>query len=122
MNTMDTSLTFGQWVQKNREEQEWTQEQLGARVCYSIHMIRKIESNQVRPSEEHISRFAEVFGVPATDHEEFRCWVDSLLTLPLVAALGRRSTRPAPPRSAQALPQWPGTLVGRCAELAALTT
>lgn len=122
MHTIDTSMTFGQWVQKNREAQEWTQEQLGARVCYSIHMIRKIETDQARPADEHIPRFAEVFGVPARDHEEFRRWAHNLPALPPVSALGRRSTRPAPPRSAPALPQWPGTLVGRDTELAVLTT
>jgi hypothetical protein len=70
----------------------------------AIHMICKRETNQGGPSEKDIPRFATVCGIPATDHEAVGRLARALPALRATAAIGRRSTPPAPPRPAPALP------------------
>ena len=56
---MDTSASFGTWLRRRRRGLDWTQRQLGERVGYSEHTIRKIEADELRPSREMAEALAE---------------------------------------------------------------
>jgi transcriptional regulator with XRE-family HTH domain len=52
--------SFGYWLRLKRKALDLTQEGLADRVGCSPAMIRKIESEERRPSAQIIERFAEV--------------------------------------------------------------
>src|SRR4051812_17891905 len=64
---MDELRTFGQWVRQQRKDWGWTQEELGALVGYSVHMIRKIEADLPYPAPEGLAQFGTVFDCAAAD-------------------------------------------------------
>ena len=65
--------TLGQWVRGQRQDWGWTQEELGALVGYSVHMIRKIEADRTRPSPEGIAQLAAVFTRGIADYVACGC-------------------------------------------------
>jgi predicted ATPase/transcriptional regulator with XRE-family HTH domain len=127
MDTIDTSLTFGQWVRKNRKAQGWTQPQLAEIVDYSYNMIRKIEAGKAHPSALGIARILQAFEVVPADYRTVLRWAHST---PLPgraravpgARLGNRAGLAASaPSAGGVLPTWPTPLIGRDTDLAALT-
>src|SRR4051812_10052934 len=60
--------TLGQWVRGQRKDWGWTQEELGALVGYSVHMIRKIEADRTQPSPEGIAQLVAVFTRGVADY------------------------------------------------------
>ncbi|HET7078314.1 MAG TPA: helix-turn-helix domain-containing protein [Chloroflexia bacterium] len=127
MDTIDTSLTFGQWVRKNRKAQGWTQTQLAEIVDYSANMIRKIEAGKAHPSALGIARILQAFEVVPADYRAVLRWAHST-PLPARAQavpgarLGNRAGLAASaPSAGGMLPTWPTPLIGRDTDLAALT-
>ena len=117
---MDTSASFGTWLRRRRRGLDWTQRQLGQRVGYSEHTVRKIEADELRPSREMAEALAEALGVSPAERATFVRFArdraaDDGLALPAPPT----SLAPAPPRST--LPTPPTPLIGRQAELAAAT-
>ena len=117
---MDDELSFGTWLRRRRRGLDWTQRQLGERVGYSEHTIRKIEADELRPSREMAEALAEALGVSPDERATFVRFArdraaDDGLALPAPPT----SLAPAPPRST--LPTPPTPLIGRQAELAAAT-
>ncbi len=45
-------FSFGQWLQRRRQALHLTQQQLGSLASCSVAMIRKIESDERRPSAD----------------------------------------------------------------------
>src|SRR5215212_9490599 len=64
---MDELRSFGQWVRQQRKDWGWTQEELGALVGYSVHMIRKIEADLTSPSPDGLAQFGAVFDCAAVE-------------------------------------------------------
>src|SRR5690242_4222895 len=64
---MDVLYSFGEWVKRRRKATDLTQEQLADCVGCSLVMIRKIESDERRPSKQITQRLADCFSIPADE-------------------------------------------------------
>ncbi|RIK35939.1 MAG: hypothetical protein DCC55_28815 [Chloroflexi bacterium] len=63
--------SFGEWLRRRRRALDMTQDELAERVGLSISAIRKIESDERRPSREVAHLLAEVLEIPADAHAQF---------------------------------------------------
>ena len=68
---METTTSFGYWIREQRKAVGLTQKALAEQVGCSPAAIRKIESDERRPSRQIAERLADVLGVPASQHEMF---------------------------------------------------
>jgi predicted ATPase/transcriptional regulator with XRE-family HTH domain len=64
---MDVIYSFGEWVRRRRKALDMTQDDLADCVGCSPIMIRKIESDERRPSEQITLRLADCFNMPAAE-------------------------------------------------------
>jgi transcriptional regulator with XRE-family HTH domain len=62
---MDEDLTFGGWVKRRRRAIDMTQRDLAERVGCAIGTVRRIESDDLRPSRHVAERLANTLAVPA---------------------------------------------------------
>jgi predicted ATPase/transcriptional regulator with XRE-family HTH domain len=121
---MEAEVSFGAWVIQQRKALDLTREQLAQRVGCSVSGLRKIESDERRPSQQMAELLADCLQVPPDQRPTFvkaargvECVERLGAPLPVSAAV--RST-PAPIRPASNLPTPPTPLIGREAELAML--
>jgi len=63
--------SFGQWLRLRRKALDFTQDALADRVGCSVGMIRKIESEERRPSAQIAERLAEILGIPQSERTSF---------------------------------------------------
>src|SRR5512141_2412436 len=68
---METSSSFGYWIRRQRKALDLTQQILAERVGCSLAAIKKIESDERRPSRQIAERLADVLGVPADQRQPF---------------------------------------------------
>ena len=68
---METTISFGYWIRRQRKALDLTQQVLADRVGCSLAAIKKIESDERRPSRQIAERMADVLGVPADQHQMF---------------------------------------------------
>lgn len=69
---MDESrVSFGAWVARLRRAQDLTQQELAARAGCSVSALRKIESDERRPSREIAALLAQALGVPGDQQTLF---------------------------------------------------
>jgi predicted ATPase/class 3 adenylate cyclase len=68
---METTASFGYWIRRQRKALDLTQQMLADRVGCSLAAIKKIESDERRPSRQIAERLADVLGVPADQREMF---------------------------------------------------
>src|SRR5574341_2416665 len=68
---METTSSFGYWIRRQRKALDLTQQALAEKVGCSLAAIKKIESDERRPSRQIAERLAEVLGVPAGQREIF---------------------------------------------------
>ena len=68
---METTISFGYWIRRQRKALDLTQQILADRVGCSLAAIKKIESDERRPSRQIAERLADVLGVPANQREMF---------------------------------------------------
>ena len=64
--------TFGDWLRQRRLALDLTRQELAGNIGCSVAMLRKLESEERRPSKQMVERLAEVLNVPASDREAFR--------------------------------------------------
>ncbi len=67
----DDALTFGPWLQRRRQALHLTQQQLGQLAGCATETIRKVESDQRRPSEDVARLLAAALQIPPADHDAF---------------------------------------------------
>ncbi len=116
---MTVDLSFGRWLKRRRLELDLTQAQLAERIGYSIATVRKIESDELRPSRQVAERLAEHLDLPPQDRTVFVQFARGLAgserlslgqtaptpplpqppALPSVAPRPRPAPTPAPPPS-----------------------
>lgn len=113
---MDATDSFGYWVRRRRKALDLTQEDLAQRVGCAVVTLRKIESDQRRPSTQMARRLAQCLALPAEESAAF-----------VAAAVGERAPArlPSPEasdvyRPASHLPAPVTSLVGRADEMAAI--
>ena len=63
--------SFGYWLRLRRKALDLTQEGLADRVGCSAALIRKIESEDRRPSAQIVERLAEIFNMPMDERDAF---------------------------------------------------
>jgi non-specific serine/threonine protein kinase len=68
---MERTVSFGYWVRRQRKALDLTQQVLADRVGCSLAAIKKIESDERRPSRQIAERLADILGVPANQREIF---------------------------------------------------
>ncbi len=68
---METTISFGYWIRRQRKALDLTQQVLAERVGCSLAAIKKIEGDERRPSRQIAERLADVLGVPASQREIF---------------------------------------------------
>jgi len=66
---MDSTLSFGYWIRRQRKALDLTQQALADRVGCSLAAIKKIEGDERRPSRQIAERLADVLGIPADQRE-----------------------------------------------------
>lgn len=64
-------VSFGEWLKRRRKGMGLTQQQLAARINYSTIALKKIESEERRPSPDVVERLAEVFNIPLEERRKF---------------------------------------------------
>ena len=63
--------SFGYWLRRRRKALDLTQDGLADRVGCSVAMIRKIESEERRPSEQIVERLAEILNISEDEQTAF---------------------------------------------------
>jgi predicted ATPase/transcriptional regulator with XRE-family HTH domain len=121
---MDAEVSFGAWVGKRRRLLDLTREQLAQCVGCSLSGLRKIESDERRPSRQIAELLAQCLEIPPAEIPTFVKVargverVERLKTAaPLPAPVRSRPT-PSPPVVQLPTPLTP--MIGRDAELATL--
>jgi transcriptional regulator with XRE-family HTH domain len=68
---MESTSSFGYWIRRQRKALDLTQQVLAGRVGCSLAAIKKIESDERRPSRQIAERLADILGVQAGQREIF---------------------------------------------------
>ena len=63
--------SFGYWLRLRRKSLDLTLEGMADRVGCSVALIRKIESEERRPSAQIVERLAEIFEIPENERQAF---------------------------------------------------
>lgn len=116
---MTDTLSFGRWLKRRRLELALTQAGLANQAGYSVVTIRKLESDDLRPSRELAERLAVHLDIPTDDRAAF---VQFARGEAADSAFGQRRPLPSPadhpdPLARPALPTPPTELVGRAEEV-----
>jgi predicted ATPase/transcriptional regulator with XRE-family HTH domain len=122
---MDPEVSFGAWVTRRRKALDLTREQLAKCAGYSVSALRKIESDERRPSRQMAELLAGCLQVPPDQRPKFvqvargRLRVERLAAVVPTPATGFVPGE-GPPRPAIRLPVPPTPLIGRESELVTL--
>ncbi len=128
---MAETISFGNWIRQRRRALDLTQDALADRIGCSLSAIRKIESDERRPSRQVAELLAETLQIPAANRTTFLKVARRELGYQRLAAADvlpgaappsahdghapHNGTPPAAP--ARTLPTPPTPLVGRAAEI-----
>jgi len=66
-----STVSFGDWIKQQRKNLDLTQERLAQIVGCSVVLIRKIESQERRPSRQIAGLLAQALRVPVHEQEHF---------------------------------------------------
>ncbi|MFN8497393.1 MAG: tetratricopeptide repeat protein [Anaerolineae bacterium] len=118
---MDQDLLFGDWLKRRRRGLGLTQVELGRQIGYAGETIRKVEANELRPSRQMAEKMAEALDIAAEERERFIRFARGQGLHDAFAASTQTVTVPPPPARRSALPAPPTPLIGREAEVAAVS-
>ena len=65
------AVAFGEWLKRQRGGRGMTQEQLAQQIGCATITLRKIESEERRPSAQIVERLAEIFNIPSNEKITF---------------------------------------------------
>lgn len=68
---MTDDLTFGRWLKCERRRLDLTQEELASRLGYAVTTIRRLETDDLRPSKALVEKLADVMGLPTAERPAF---------------------------------------------------
>jgi predicted ATPase/DNA-binding XRE family transcriptional regulator len=108
-------VSFGEWLKRRRLAAGMTQAQLADKAGYAAITLRKIESEQRRPSAQMVARLAEIFEVSAEQRSDFLRFARGDWT-----AAPEAGETPPWHRTAPDLPAPVTRLIGREQELASV--
>lgn len=119
---MDEDLpSFGAWLQHRRQALKVTRQELACLASCSVAMIRKLESEERRPSADLARQIAVVLCLPIHEHPAFLRFARGESARPpaaLAVAGADAPRRPFEPPTNLLMPPTP--LIGRAGELAAI--
>jgi predicted ATPase/DNA-binding XRE family transcriptional regulator len=69
-NTL-AEISFGEWLKRRRGAEGWTQQQLAQKISCSTSALRKMESEERRPSAQIVEKLAVVFAIPQNERKTF---------------------------------------------------
>ena len=123
---MDDPVSFGQWVKRRRRALDLTQKELAQCVGYSISALRKLESDERRPSRQIAELLADCLGIQVEERELFLKAARGILSFdhlpPAIRVFpGNHSSEHPRSTSTTNLPLQLSSLIGREAELANLS-
>jgi predicted ATPase/class 3 adenylate cyclase/DNA-binding XRE family transcriptional regulator len=93
---MESSYSFGYWVRRQRKALDLTQQMLADRVGCSIAAIKKIESDERRPSRQIAERLADILHVPAEQRGIFLECARGLRPVDQLELTGRPAQKSSP--------------------------
>src|SRR5262245_35039985 len=70
-NSMSELFSFGAWVRRRRRALDLTREELAAQVGCSVMTIRRIETDERRPSKQLAARLADYLHISAEERPAF---------------------------------------------------
>jgi len=111
-------VSFGEWVKRQRRGLGLTQNQLARQIGCATITLRKIESDERRPSAQMVAQLAEIFTIPPADRPAFLRFARGDWTNPLQPIDSHAPWQAASPRSN--LPVLVTELIGREQETALL--
>jgi predicted ATPase/transcriptional regulator with XRE-family HTH domain len=116
---MDPSVSFGSWIRLRRKILDLTQDALARAVGCSVVTIRKLESDERRPSRQIAERLADSLQILAQERAAF---IGLARAEPSIEAAAQAPPLPevAPQRSRTNLPIPLTRLIGRRGEVSAL--
>jgi predicted ATPase/transcriptional regulator with XRE-family HTH domain len=122
---MTQEFTFGEWLRRRRRALDLTQDELAKRVGLSSSAIRKIESDERRPSRQVAALLADALAIPEAERARFlqRARLDpqaAATPAPTPAAAPPPAVAPPAKPSPPPLPIPLTPIIGREAELAQL--
>jgi len=115
--------TFGEWLRQQRKIRKLTQGELANRVGCSVAMLRKIESDERKPSSQIAGLIANALEIPLSEHETFIRVARGELRADRISHLSNLTENPdlSPTQAADPphsnLPALPTPLIGRSHEL-----
>jgi predicted ATPase/transcriptional regulator with XRE-family HTH domain len=68
---MLTEISFGEWLKHQRMGRGLSREQLANQIGCAAITLRKIESEERRPSEQIVRRLAEILNIPSNERKNF---------------------------------------------------
>lgn len=68
---MENSTSFGDWLRRRRKALDLTQDALAVKVGCSVGLIRKLESDERRPSRQVAELLADGLQIPANERARF---------------------------------------------------
>src|SRR6266508_4831360 len=120
---IDSDLTFGDWLRRQRRARDLTRAELAAAVGCSVSALRKFEADQLRPSRPLAEALASALAVAPQDRDAFVRFArdmsgDDLALSPAQTVSPEHPASPARVRSNLLMP--PTALIGREPECAAV--
>jgi len=64
-------VTFGEWLKRHRAAMGLTQKQLSHQINCSVSTLRKLETEDRRPSAQVVEQLAEIFDIPQNERKAF---------------------------------------------------
>ncbi len=122
MDRMDSEITFGQWLRRQRRALDLTQVELAARVPCAKGTIRRLEADDLRPSKLLAERLAETLLIPEQIRANFILFArngtpgdSSIVSFSVAAGAGSGSSAMPPPPTTRRylIPAAPNPLIGR---------
>ena len=112
----NNSISFGEWLTRRRKSLNLTRQALAGRVPCSVSTLRRLETDDLRPSTGLAEKLAGVLKIPAGQRAAFVAFArgnagDLLVDVPLPVAVRPHSHLPVPLTS----------LIGRRRELIAIS-
>jgi predicted ATPase/DNA-binding XRE family transcriptional regulator len=117
---MEQTSSFGYWLRRRRKALDLTQDELAQRTGWSLGTIKKIESDQRRPSKQLTERLADLLEMGADERAVFLKAARAELAIDKLEIVRPSLETLAAPQRSTNLPAHATPFIGRERELAAL--
>jgi predicted ATPase/class 3 adenylate cyclase len=94
-------VSFGEWLKRRRRALDLTQEQFAQQINCSTSTLRKIETEERRPSEQMVRQLAEAFNIAPNERAIFLKFARGRLEAALAGTIEDVPWRDSPPSANQ---------------------